>query len=40
MQVAQIMAGAACWRADGVATGFGGGLARSSLPFRPEAGAG
>ena len=31
------MSGAACWRADGVPIGLGGGLARPGVRFRPEA---
>ncbi|MEO8714917.1 MAG: gamma-glutamyltransferase [Acetobacteraceae bacterium] len=31
------MTGAACWRADGMAIGLGGGLARPGVRFRPEA---
>jgi gamma-glutamyltranspeptidase/glutathione hydrolase len=34
------MTGAACWRADGVPIGLGGGLARPGVRFRPEAVAG
>lgn len=30
--------GAACWRADGVSIGLGGGRAKSGIRFRPEAG--
>ena len=35
-----LMTGAACWRADGVPIGLGGGLARPGVRFRPEALAG
>ncbi len=31
------MVGAACWRADGLAIGLGGGHARAGVRFRPEA---
>ena len=31
------LTGAACWRADGMAIGLGGGLARPGVRFRPEA---
>ena len=31
------MTGAACWRADGTPIGLGGGYARESVRFRPEA---
>jgi gamma-glutamyltranspeptidase / glutathione hydrolase len=31
------MTGAACWRADGMPIGIGGGLARPGVRFRPEA---
>jgi gamma-glutamyltranspeptidase/glutathione hydrolase len=31
-----MMEGAACWRADGVAIGLGGGYARPGVRFRPE----
>ena len=34
------MEGAACWRADGVAFGLGGGLARAGTRFWPDSPAG
>jgi gamma-glutamyltranspeptidase/glutathione hydrolase len=34
------MEGAACWRADGVAIGLGGGLARAGTRFWPDSPAG
>jgi gamma-glutamyltranspeptidase/glutathione hydrolase len=30
------LTGAACWRADGIAIGIGGGYARKGVRFRPE----
>jgi gamma-glutamyltranspeptidase/glutathione hydrolase len=33
---AAAMTGAACWRADGVAMGLGGGLAREGTSFWPD----
>jgi gamma-glutamyltranspeptidase/glutathione hydrolase len=32
-----MLEGAACWRADGMPIGVGGGLARAGVRFRPEA---
>ena len=33
------MTGAACWRADGMPVGIGGGLARAGVRFMPEGAA-